>query len=256
MTSSVQKHCSTLSVFVNSTCNCGPYLDPRKVNDLPCQYGPASLNRILRLSVQSLVDAALDQKQIFGVIRQGEGKVLISANYDNKSVMIRLPVIKKIDELWSFLEILLEELLCCENFYSKGSIEGGCTKCLKQEKVETTTPSTMAATAPSSTASKVECEKVVKRRWSEEEAVSVSPSTAVMKHPRKSVPAELEAATSTTQSEGPPKLPADPSEWSIEDVIQHIAFTDPALGAHAELFRKHVRDKSTLMDNISKSCFL
>jgi hypothetical protein len=52
--------------------------------------------------------------------------------------------------------------------------------------------------------------------------------------------AELEAATSTTHSEAPPKTPADPSEWSIEDVIQHIAFIDPALGVHADLFRKHV----------------
>jgi len=50
----------------------------------------------------------------------------------------------------------------------------------------------------------------------------------------------LEAATSTTHSEAPPKTPADPSEWSIEDVIQHIAFIDPALGVHADLFRKHV----------------
>lgn len=54
------------------------------------------------------------------------------------------------------------------------------------------------------------------------------------------VVAELEAATSTTHSEAPPKTPADPSEWSIEDVIQHIAFIDPALGVHADLFRKHV----------------
>lgn len=57
------------------------------------------------------------------------------------------------------------------------------------------------------------------------------------------VSAELEAATSTTHSEAPPKTPSDPSEWSIEDVIQYIAFIDPALGTHADLFRKHVRNK-------------
>lgn len=66
------------------------------------------------------------------------------------------------------------------------------------------------------------------------------PSTTVTKQPRKSVPTEMEAASSTTQNEGPPKLPSDPSEWSVEDVIQHIAFTDPALGIHADLFRTHV----------------
>ena len=66
------------------------------------------------------------------------------------------------------------------------------------------------------------------------------PSTTVTKQIRKSVPTEMEAASSTTPNESPPKLPSDPSEWSVEDVIQHIAFTDPALGIHADLFRTHV----------------
>lgn len=36
-----------------------------------------------------------------------------------------------------------------------------------------------------------------------------------------------------------PKGPA--SEWTIEDAIQFITATDPALAVHADLFRKHVR---------------
>ena len=54
---------------------------------------------------------------------------------------------------------------------------------------------------------------------------------------------ELEAATSTTQSESPANRisSTEPAEWTIEDVIQYIAITDPALGMHADLFRKHVR---------------
>lgn len=55
--------------------------------------------------------------------------------------------------------------------------------------------------------------------------------------------AEQEAATSTTPSEGPPKMPTDPSDWSIEDVITHISFTDPMLAVHADLFRRHVSYK-------------
>lgn len=84
----------------------------------------------------------------------------------------------------------------------------------------------------------------LKRRWSEEENAT-SPTTTVTKHLRRSVTTEMSAATSTTQSESPPKqnppkLPAEPSEWSIEDVIQHITSTDPALAIHGDLFRKHV----------------
>lgn len=53
---------------------------------------------------------------------------------------------------------------------------------------------------------------------------------------------ELEAATSTTQSETSATRtpPNEPAEWTIEDVIHYIAITDPALGQHADLFRKHV----------------
>lgn len=53
---------------------------------------------------------------------------------------------------------------------------------------------------------------------------------------------ELEAATSTTQSESPAHRisSTEPAEWTIEDVIHYIGITDPALGQHADLFRKHV----------------
>lgn len=53
---------------------------------------------------------------------------------------------------------------------------------------------------------------------------------------------ELEAATSTTQAESSTNRTssAEPAEWTIEDVIHYIGVTDPALGQHADLFRKHV----------------
>lgn len=53
---------------------------------------------------------------------------------------------------------------------------------------------------------------------------------------------ELEAATSTTQSESSANRSSstEPAEWTIEDVIHYIAITDPGLGQHADLFRKHV----------------
>lgn len=61
---------------------------------------------------------------------------------------------------------------------------------------------------------------------------------------------EQEAATSTTPSETPTSNTAEPSvsnlskiptsEWGIEEVIRFIESTDPCLGIHADLFRKHV----------------
>lgn len=68
----------TVTVYVNSQCLRGPYLDPHKVSQLPLQFGPANVNRVLRDCVQNLVDSAIDQKQICGMLRQGDGKVIIT----------------------------------------------------------------------------------------------------------------------------------------------------------------------------------
>lgn len=51
---------------------------------------------------------------------------------------------------------------------------------------------------------------------------------------------EQEAATSTTQAEIPPKIPPDPTDWTIENVISFISFSDSALSIHGDLFRRHV----------------
>ncbi|XP_066998695.1 polycomb protein Scm isoform X2 [Anabrus simplex] len=266
-TSTMQKQPPSICVFVNHGCNCGPYLDPRKVSELPMVYTAKSINRILRECVQSLVDAALDQKQIFGLLRQGEGRVIITAAFDSKSVDVRLPLIEKTADLWGFLEILFEELMCCENFYTSRPLVGVCTKCSKQSPPTIIKREECEVSGGSGASS--ENGLSTKRRWSSESSDSssrlgVCPTTTAatttttfsslaaaptaappVKQPRKSVPAELEAATSTT--EAPPKTPADPSEWTIEDVIQHIAFIDPALGAHADLFRRHEIDGKALL---------
>ncbi|CAH0767705.1 unnamed protein product [Bemisia tabaci] len=89
-----------------------------------------------------------------------------------------------------------------------------------------------------------------KRRCSAETTTPSSPlefSPPPAKKTCKSPPAELEAASSTTQSETPTKLAVDPSVWSIEDVIQFITTTDPLLGIHADIFRRHEIDGKAFM---------
>lgn len=99
---------------------CGPYLDPRKIANLPEAFGPGPIHRVLRESVQNLVDSALDQKTFFGLLRprQGDGKVIITASFEEKMQKVRLPKIGRIDKLWEFFEILFGDLKC-EMFYQK-----------------------------------------------------------------------------------------------------------------------------------------
>ncbi|XP_065225451.1 polycomb protein Scm-like isoform X2 [Planococcus citri] len=65
--------------------------------------------------------------------------------------------------------------------------------------------------------------------------------------PKTEVQAQQEAATSTTQAEMPPKLPTNPADWSFEDVVAYISYSDPGLSVHADLFREHEIDGGALL---------
>lgn len=116
------------------------------------------MSRVLRECVQALVDAALEKRQIFGLLRQGEGKVYISSkcskfirvyvyrvskififavNAESQSKSVRLPVVETATDFWSFIEVLFEELRCCENLFSRRAARPGsiCSKCTKDKTV-------------------------------------------------------------------------------------------------------------------------
>ncbi|XP_014247076.1 polycomb protein SCMH1 [Cimex lectularius] len=245
--SSSTKVTTSVSIFVNITCWCGPYLDPRKLSEFPSQFGPGLINKVARECIQNLIDSALDQKQVFNMLREGNGKIIITASFDNKSVSCQLAPINKESEMWSTINLLCEELLCCANFLSP-SPNSQCQKCCnrKKETPENQVQSTVESkTSPGKATAAVNSVTVNgnKRRCSAESSSDSITKHCVVKQPRKTVPVELEAATSTTPTESiPPKLAADPAEWSIEDVIVHITVTDPVLSVHAELFRRHEID--------------
>ena len=84
----------TIFVIQPNKSGCGPYLDPGKITNLPEAFGPGPIHRVLRESVQQLVDAALDQKKVFELLRprQGEGKVIITASFESKMHKIRYEI--------------------------------------------------------------------------------------------------------------------------------------------------------------------
>lgn len=67
-------------VFVNHSCSCGPYLQPKKVAHLPLQFGPGSMNRVLREAVQAFVECAYQEHVVFNLLKPGEGKVIITGS--------------------------------------------------------------------------------------------------------------------------------------------------------------------------------
>ncbi|KAK6170694.1 hypothetical protein SNE40_019021 [Patella caerulea] len=220
----------SVCVHVNTTCNTGTFLSHRKVSQLPAKYGPGSINQILRQVVQSCIECAVQEKVVFNMVKDGNGKVVVYANQGNMTYTKRLVTVEKVSEFWSFIERFLEDLGCCENFLSSHSLDGGCTKCVKLKN--------------SATNEKDKSFKLPKRRWSSDSVDSNKGSKAPKLARRYST---YEAEASSTTGDTRSRLPSDPGDWSIEDVIQHISETDPGLITHTELFRKHEIDGKALM---------
>jgi len=68
----------TVCVFVNRGCDCGPVLNSRLISQLPSQFGPGSIRRVLRAAVQACVDCSPDQSTIYNLLREGTGRVVIT----------------------------------------------------------------------------------------------------------------------------------------------------------------------------------
>ena len=49
---------------------------------------------------------------MYGLLRQGDGKIVLTACFEEKMQTVRLPTINTPEEAWDFLEILFEELRC------------------------------------------------------------------------------------------------------------------------------------------------
>lgn len=249
-----------VTLYVNQTCSCGPYFEPRKVKAMPGQFGSGPIPNVAREIFQAFLMAALNPRQMLNLLKRGEGE-FITLTLESKPTTVRIPVFLEIEDFYTYIRRQLEDLCVCEYLLSKR--KDNCNKCIitvqqpRNVNDESSTPS------------------IEKRRWSPDiqqnsmitmststspqqkpehpqtipttqTVISVTPSPA--KQSRKSVP-EFEAATSTTQSEVPVAKysSTEPSEWTIEDVIQFIAITDAALGQHADLFRKHEIDGKALL---------
>lgn len=269
-TSTVARQNNTVCVYVNHQCSCGPYLNPQKIAQLPQQLGPGSINRVLREAVQACVDCALVEKNVYNLLRRGEGKVIINATVDGQLQTCRLPVMDKVSSFWNYLENLFEELLCCENFYTAQPLEGGCTKCASKGPTKARVPDAVskheAHGTPVSSNSSASA-AAIKRRWSTEipprgtreqnsahQSALPPSSPSSLRPPAAKIPcarsnsADAEASSTTSHPEKPKAPPSSPpSEWSIEEVIQYIASVDLALASHADLFRRHEIDGRALL---------
>ncbi|NXO10380.1 SCML4 protein, partial [Oriolus oriolus] len=109
----------TVCIYVNKQANLGPYLDRKKVQQLPEHFGPERPSVALQQAVQACIDCALQQKVVFSLIRQGYGgeMVSVSASFEGKQHHQSLLVVNSIGYVLRFLKKLCRSLLC-DNLFS------------------------------------------------------------------------------------------------------------------------------------------
>ncbi|XP_016008182.1 sex comb on midleg-like protein 2 isoform X1 [Rousettus aegyptiacus] len=109
---------STVCVYINKYGNVGPYLDQKKIEQLPDHYGPGPVNVVLRQTVQACMDCALDSKTVFGFLKPDDrGGEVITAFFDGETHSVHLPPVNSASFALRFLETLCHTLHC-ENLLS------------------------------------------------------------------------------------------------------------------------------------------
>ncbi|XP_040284771.1 sex comb on midleg-like protein 4 isoform X2 [Bufo bufo] len=109
----------TVCIYVNKQGNTGPYLDRKKVQQLPDHFGPERPSMVLQQAVQACIDCAHQQKSMFSLVKQGYGgeMVSVSASFEGKQHLLSLPVVNSIGYVLRFLKKLCRSLIC-DNLFS------------------------------------------------------------------------------------------------------------------------------------------
>ena len=266
-----------MTVFVNKFCDCGPHLNrDLLISRLPTEFGPGSMNRLLRDVVQSIVNVAKDKSFVFERLKAGNGKMVVTAEFEGRTNVRKMPHLNGKSTFWTYLCSWLDEIKSCSNLLSSRRLASICDKCsnsastrpLIRIKTETKTSGDNVlsvsslkrksgsadteakssikplATPPTTV---VRPAKIPKAVTSNQQIFSTPPtksSAVIVQSARISTPSQpsISPQTPTAHSVSSQPLSSNPTEWSIDDVIRYLSLKEPTLEQHAETFRKHVSD--------------
>ncbi|XP_029800930.1 sex comb on midleg-like protein 4 isoform X8 [Suricata suricatta] len=129
---------TVVCLYINKQANAGPYLERRKVQQLPEHFGPERPSAVLQQAVQACIDCAHQQKLVFSLVKQGYGgeMVSVSASFDGKQHLRSLPVVNSIGYVLRFLTKLCRSLLCDDLFSHQPFPRGSSGSEEAQEKKE------------------------------------------------------------------------------------------------------------------------
>ncbi|KAJ7402988.1 Polycomb protein SCMH1 [Pitangus sulphuratus] len=254
----------TVCIYLNKNGSTGPHLDKKKVQQLPDHFGPARASVVLQQAVQACIDCAYHQKTVFSFLKQGHGGEVISAVFDREQHTLNLPAVNSITYVLRFLEKLCHNLRSdnlfgnqpfSQNSHMQRSHEYDHDRYLPGEtfvlgdglpgplepRLDPMDSALNSVNSSSHSRSSRDYRLPGYRHLHQPSSLSQGSSSALRR---------LSSGGSDRylgSRDGPRLSSRDPSSWTVEEVMQFIRESDPQLGPHADLFRKHEIDGKALL---------
>ncbi|XP_050182126.1 polycomb protein SCMH1 isoform X2 [Myiozetetes cayanensis] len=254
----------TVCIYLNKNGSTGPHLDKKKVQQLPDHFGPARASVVLQQAVQACIDCAYHQKTVFSFLKQGHGGEVISAVFDREQHTLNLPAVNSITYVLRFLEKLCHNLRSdnlfgnqpfSQNSHMQRSHEYDHDRYLPGEtfvlgdglpgplepRLDPMDSALNSVNSSSHSRSSRDYHLPGYRHLHQPSSLSQGSSSALRR---------LSSGGSDRylgSRDGPRLSSRDPSSWTVEEVMQFIRESDPQLGPHADLFRKHEIDGKALL---------
>uniref|UniRef100_A0A8B9GEV2 Polycomb protein SCMH1 n=1 Tax=Amazona collaria TaxID=241587 RepID=A0A8B9GEV2_9PSIT len=254
----------TVCIYLNKNGSTGPHLDKKKVQQLPDHFGPARASVVLQQAVQACIDCAYHQKTVFSFLKQGHGGEVISAVFDREQHTLNLPAVNSITYVLRFLEKLCHNLRSdnlfgnqpfTQNSHMQRSHEYDHDRYLPGEtfvlgdglpgplepRLDPMDSALNSVNASSHSRSARDYRLPGYRHLHQPSSLSQGSSSALRRLSSGGSDRYL-GARDVSRLSG-----RDPASWSVEEVMQFIRESDPQLGPHADLFRKHEIDGKALL---------
>ncbi|XP_030359859.1 polycomb protein SCMH1 isoform X2 [Strigops habroptila] len=254
----------TVCIYLNKNGSTGPHLDKKKVQQLPDHFGPARASVVLQQAVQACIDCAYHQKTVFSFLKQGHGGEVISAVFDREQHTLNLPAVNSITYVLRFLEKLCHNLRSdnlfgnqpfTQNSHMQRSHEYDHDRYLPGEtfvlgdglpgplepRLDPMDSALNSVNSSSHSRSSRDYRLPGYRHLHQPSSLSQGSSSALRRL----------SSGGSERYLGPRDVSRlsgrDPSAWTVEEVMQFIRESDPQLGPHADLFRKHEIDGKALL---------
>ncbi|XP_022409498.1 sex comb on midleg-like protein 4 isoform X4 [Delphinapterus leucas] len=234
----------TVCLYINKQANAGPYLERRKVQQLPEHFGPERPSAVLQQAVQACIDCAHQQKLVFSLVKQGYGGEMVSGGgifllCDHPGTSGNVYTLIYDTGLMTQTFLLWVQFPAHLLFQVSASFDG--KQHLRSLPVVNSIGYVLRFLAK--LCRSLLCDDLFSHQ-------PFPRGTSASEEAPESQEDRMESASSPSPDRQDTRRPRsrNPSTWSVEDVVWFVKDADPqALGPHVELFRKHEIDGNALL---------